>query len=547
MRRACERHLADLERSERKESRWVYDAAKGDRFCKFFEGLPHVKDDFRGHASRRETFHLEPWQLFIFCSIFGWVDRKQGFRRFTDAYIEVPRKNGKTPMAAGVALYCLTADEEFGAEVFAAASSKEQAGEVFFAARNMTLACPELREAFGVWVNSASLVVQETSASFKMLKGDPGDGPAPHCVTADEYHEYKTNRVIEWAKTGMMSRRQPLLVRITTAGTDPASPCYDMHLEVQEVLDGRRVNERLFGIIYTVDSGVDWKSMEAVRMANPNYGVSVNPEQINEDQFQARQSSAKQVAFKTKNLNIWQNESKPWINMEYWDACRDSTLAVADFAQELGVEAVDLASRSDTTSTVRLFKRLLSNKETGADEEHYYCFARHYLNEAQVRDERNKHFLEWVNQGYLIETPGTVTDYLRVNDDIAADANELLLRELVYDPYHAAPLVQFLQARPDWNQGVEAITVKQSWENMSAPMKEFEALVLTGRFHHDGNPVLAWMVGNTRCRISPRDDWYPVRANVTRKIDGTIAILLGLGRLMTMPVGAAASGTVRWL
>jgi phage terminase large subunit-like protein len=547
VRQACNRHLGDLERSNQQGYRWIYDEQKAHRFCEFFEGLPHVKDDFRGHASRRETFKLEPWQLFIFCSIFGWVDRKQGFRRFNDAYIEVPRKNGKTPMAAGAALYCLTADGEYGAEVFAAASSKDQAGEVFHAARNMAQACPDLREAFGVWVNAASLVVQSTGSVFKMLKGNPADGPAPHCVTADEYHEYLTNRVIEWASTGMTSRRQPLLFRITTAGTDPASPCYDMHLEVQEVLDGRRVNDRLFGIIYTVDKGVDWKSKKALKMANPNYGVSVNPDKIEEDQFQARQSSTKQVAFKTKNLNLWQNESKPWINMEYWDACKDDQMAIEDFAGDLGVNGVDLASRSDTVSTVRLFKRTLTNEESGAEEDHYYCFSRHYLNQTQVRDERNKHFAEWADAGFLIETEGNVTDYLRVNDDLAADANSLLLRELVFDPYHAAPLVQFLQARPDWNPSVEAVQVKQSWENMSPPMKEFEALILTKRFHHDGNPVLAWMVGNTRCRISPRDDWYPERKNVNRKIDGTIAILLGLNRLMGMEVAAPVRSTVLWV
>lgn len=547
MRLACQRHLDDLGKVGTDGYRWKYDERKAERFCRFFEGLPHVKDDFHGHASRRERFRLEPWQLFIFCSLFGWVDAKKGFRRFTDSYIEVPRKNGKTPMAAGAALYCLTADGEYGAEIFAAASSKEQAGEVFFAARSMALQCPELREAFGVWVNSASLVVQERGSSFKMLKGDPADGPAPHCVTADEYHEYKTNRVIEWAKTGMTSRRQPLLLRITTAGTDPASPCFEMHGEVQEVLEGRRTNERLFGIIYTVDKGVDWKSKKALKMANPNYGVSVNPEQIDEDQFQARQSATKQVSFKTKNLNIWQNESKPWINMEYWDACGDSELSIDDFEQDEGVVAVDLASRSDTVSTVRLFKRTLPTGKDGEDETHYYAFSRHYLNSAQVRDERNKHYLDWAERQYLIETEGNVTDYLRVNDDLAADAESLILRELVFDPYHAAPLVQFLQARPDWNQGVEVVQLKQTEENMSPAMKEFEALVLSKRFHHDSNPVLAWMIGNTRCRISHRENWYPERKNVSRKIDGTIAIILGLNRLMQLELDRYTDPVVRWV
>jgi phage terminase large subunit-like protein len=544
---ACTRHLDDLEKSKDQSFPWIFSEEKAEIFCRFFEGLPHVKDDFQGHASRGETFKLEPWQIFIFCCVFGWLDRSDSLRRFTDVYIEVPRKNGKTPMAAGVALFCLTADGEFGAEIFAGASSKEQAGEVFQAARKMALACPDFREAFEVWVNSASIVVQSTGSTFKALKADPADGPAPHCTIADEYHEYLTNRLIEWHKNGSVSRKQPLLFRITTAGTDPASPCFEMHTEVQEVLEGKRTNERLFCIIHTVDKGVDWKSKKAVMMANPNYGVSVNPKTIEEEQFQARQSATKQVAFKTKNMNIWQNEARPWINMERWDACYDATLSIDDFASDEGIGGVDLASRSDTVSTVRMFKRELPTGKDSELEPHYYCFSRHYLNSEQVRDEKNKHFLDWAEKGFLIETEGNVTDYLRVNEDLAADSAELIIRELVFDPYHASPLVQFLQARADWNQGTECISVKQTVENFSPAMKEFEALILSRRFHHDGNPVLAWMVGNTRCKVSNYDHWYPERKDVTRKIDGTIAILLALGRLMQMDVNGYSPVEVRWV
>jgi phage terminase large subunit-like protein len=548
VRLACKRHLDDRRASRRKDYRWRFDESKATRFCRFFEGLPHVKDDFQGHAARRECFHLEDWQCFIFCCVFGWVDKAKDFRRFTEAYIEVPRKNGKTPMGAGVGLYCLTADGEYGAEVFAGASSREQAASgLFEAARAMTQASEDLRRAFGVWVNVGSLVVADRNASFKTLKGNPQDGPAPHCVLADEYHEYKTNRLIEWSRTGMTSRRQPLLWEITTAGTNTASACYEKHLEVQEVLEGRRNNDRLFGVIYTVDKGVDWKSKKALMMANPNYGVSVNPEQIEHDQLQARQSATQQAAFKTKNLNIWLNAAQPWMNMEKWDACFDSEMRIEEFLSEPAVEAVDLASRSDTVSTACLYKRQLGTGKDGALEDHYYCFTRHYLNQEQVRDEKNKHFAEWVDQGYLIETPGNITDYLQVCDDLAADAAFRILRELVFDPYHAAPLVQFLRARGDWPQTVEVVDLKQTEENMSPAMKELEAAVLSRRFHHDGNPVLAWMMGNTRCRISGKDNWYPVRENVARKIDGTVAIILGLNRLMQLELDEYTTPEVRWI
>ena len=189
----------------------------------------------------------------------------------------------------------------------------------------------------------------------------------------------------------------------------------------------------------------------------------------------------------------------------------------------------------------------MTNEETGEEQDHYYCFTSHYLNEAQVRDERNKHYLDWVEKGHLVETPGNVTDYVRVVDDLARDANELMLRELAFDPFHAEPLVQFLQARGDWNQSVECMGIRQTWENLSPPMKEFEALISARRFHHDGNPVLAWMIGNTRCKIGRSDDWYPERKNVTRKIDGTIAILLALNRLMKIEADSYTEPRIRWI
>jgi phage terminase large subunit-like protein len=544
---ACKRHRTDLRASKRKNFRWHYDEARADRFIRFHEALPHVKDDFKGHAAHRDKFHLEDWQCFIYCSIFGWVDKKEAFRRFNDAYVEVPRKNGKTPGAAAVGLYGLCADGEYGAEIFAGAASKDQAGEVFDCARSMALGSPELRAAFGVWVNANSLVIQEKNASFKKLKGQPADGPAPHIVTGDEYHEYKTNRLMEWARTGMTSRRQPLLFRITTAGTDTASPCYEMHLEVKEVLEGRRKSDRLFGIIYSIDKGVDWKTKKALLMANPNYGVSVNPNQIAEDQVQARQSASKQASFKTKNLNIWMNAAQPWMNMERWDECLDLEMRLEDFCEDPCIIAVDLASRKDTISTPRLFKRKLPTGKDESLEDHYYCFSRHYLNSEQVRDEKNTHFADWVEHGFMIETEGNITDYGRVNDDLAADANSLIVRELVFDPYHAAPVVQFLTAREDWPGTVEIMDLKQTVENMSAPMKEFEAAVLSKRFHHDGNAALAWMIGNTRCRISDGENWYPIRENVQRKIDGTVAIILGINRLMQLELETYQSTEIRWL
>ena len=277
-------------------------------------------------------------------------------------------------------------------------------------------------------------------------------------VINDERHEQKTDRVIEWARTGAVSRRQPLLLSITTAGTDTAVPCYQASLEAKEVLEGRRVNDRLFCIVYALDKKVDWKSEKALRMTNPNYGVSINPATLKNEQSQARQSAAKQAVFKTKHENIWLNAAAPWINMEQWDDCCDRDMRIEDFRDESCIVSVDLASRTDTVSTARGFKRKLRTGKDGELEDHYFYFTRHYLNHEKVRDERHPHFADWADRGYLIETPGNVTDYGMVASDLAADAASLMIREIVFDPYHAMPLVQLgLVQREDWPSAIEIV------------------------------------------------------------------------------------------
>ncbi len=526
VRQACRRHLGDLKRSKRRDYRWKFDEAKANRFCRFAEAFPHVKNDFHGNAARRELIRLEPWQIFIGCSIFGWVDKAKGFRRFSEAYVEVPRKNGKTTLAALIALYCFAAEGESGAEVFIAATSRDQAGDIFRTVKLLAESSSDFRDAFGVWVNSFSLVIQSLAAALKILKGNPADGPSPYCTISDEFHEHPTDRIAEWHRTGAQARQQALLLQVTTSGSDTSSPCYNRHLDVQDVLSGRRFDDRLFCIIFTVDKEIDWTSKQAIVMANPNYGVSVNPETIEAHHFQAQQSAMQQNAFKTKNLDIWVDQKVAWINMVKWNACADPMLKIEDFLEDDCKEAVDLASKTDTVSIVRMFRREIDG------EQHYYCFSRHYLNAERVRDKRNTHFLEWASKGYLIETPGNVTDYLQVCDDLVDDANQVMLRELVFDPFHAGPLIQILQAREDWVQGVEIAELKQCEENTSNAMKEFEAVVLSGRFHFDGNPLLTWMVGNTICRVSQREYWYPVRENVERKIDGAVAIIFAMNRWM---------------
>ena len=528
---ACQRHLDDLQRSSRGGWDYVFEPKRALRAVKFIEALPHVKGRW---ATKGELIKLEPWQLFIICCLFGWIERRTGFYRFQLAYICVPRKNTKSTMAAGIGLFKLAADGEYGAEVYSGATTEKQAWEVFRPAKQMAERTPQLLEAFGITVNAKSLTIFGNGSRFEPVIGNPGDGASPSCAVVDEYHEHLSDSLYNTMLTGMGAREQPLLLVITTAGSDRSGPCYALQSDVQRMLDGKIKNERLFGIVYTIDETDDWKSEGALIKANPNFGVSVGADWLREQQQAAIQSARKQNIFKTKHLDCWVNADVAWMNMAAWDRLADPTLTLSDFERDECFVAIDLASRIDIAAKVRLFRRQIEGKD------HYYCFPTFFLNEAAVEEKRNQSYAGWANEGRLTVTPGNITDYAWIADDLVADAGRFRVREVPYDPWQGAGLVQFVQAREDWTQTAEFVEVRQSVQNHSPAMKELEALVLDGRLHHDGDPVLGWMIGNVVCHRDAKDNIYPRKEREENKIDGAVALIMALGRAMANPdVGSA--------
>ncbi|EHS1339915.1 terminase large subunit, partial [Salmonella enterica subsp. enterica serovar Java] len=249
---ACQRHIDDMAAEKSKRFRYRFDKDMAEKAAKFIQLLPHTKGEW---AFKRMPITLEPWQLFIVCCAFGWVQKGTKLRRFREVYTEIPRKNGKSAISAGVALYCFTCDNEFGAEVYSGATTEKQAWEVFRPARLMCKRTPLLVEAFGIEVNASNLNRPEDGARFEPLIGNPGDGASPHCAIVDEYHEHPTDALYTTMLTGMGARRQPLMWAITTAGYNIEGPCYDKRREVIEMLNGSVPNNELFGVIYTVDEG----------------------------------------------------------------------------------------------------------------------------------------------------------------------------------------------------------------------------------------------------------------------------------------------------
>lgn len=513
---------------------FIFRPERADRACRFIEKLRHTKGIW---AARREKFLLSDWEIFIVCSLFGWIEKEGGNTRFWKAYIEVPRKNGKSPFAAAIGLYKFAAEGEFGAEVYSGATTEKQAWEVFRPARLMCRADPELCKAFGIEVNAKGLYIPANGSRFEPIIGKPGDGASPSCPIVDEYHEHDTRALYDAMETGIIGRVNPLLLVITTAGSNLAGPCYGLHLDAQKVLDGVLENDRLFCIIFAADVGDDWKSELALRKSNPNYGVSVDPKKLAAAQVEAIQSASKQNTFKTKHENIWCNAAVAWMNLDKWNAAADPSLKLQDFLQDDCIAALDLASRVDLTSKVLLFRRKIPGDGLQL-KDHYYCFSSHYLNEAKIieaSDTSNASYQGWVHDGWLTQTPGNITDYGLVAEDLIEDVQAINgLREGAHDPYHAAALIQFIEAREDWPRpaGKFFVEVRQTVQSISPAMKELEAVIADGRFHHDGNPVMTWEMANVVAYRDAKENIYPRKDRVENKIDGPVATMMALARWM---------------
>jgi phage terminase large subunit-like protein len=547
VKQACRRHLTDLERAESGKFEYIFDPASGSRVCEFIEALPHPKGKW---AAKRELINLGSWQIFIDVSLFGWVERDDPTRyRFRDAYIEVPRKNGKTTgFSAGIELYKFAADGECGAEVYIGATSEDQAKRTgFSAARTMALRSKALCEAFGITVNTKSLTRDDGSV-LKPVIARPGDGDSPSCAVCEEYHEHPTSELYDTMKTGMGARENPLALIVTTAGFNRAGPCYAVRQEVQKVLEGTLVNERLFGIIYTIDredlieNGGDPFSEATLRKANPNFGISIDPKFLLDEARKAKESSRRQNTFLTKHLDVWVNAAVSWMNMAQWDELADPTLKIEDFYGEEGITGVDLANRIDLASKVIVFRRFICDGENGASRDHYYIFCTSYLNAAKVEDSKGEHYQGWEKDGYLVKTPGNVTDYNRIGDDLLEDAQKFFIRQIPHDPHHAAALVQFIQAREDWPQDVEFVEILPTRGNFSPAMKELEAAVLEKRIHHNGDPVLAWAMSNVVALSDARENLFPDKEAPENKIDPAVALIMAMRQWILSDVDGSAPG-----
>lgn len=512
---ACDFYLKELRRSKDNEDfPYYFDKQAAEKVLKFKQMMPHTKGEW---ARKGLLLELEPWQCFFNMNVFGWKKKENNLRRYRKAILFVPRKNGKSAEAATTGLYMLTADGEYGAEVYSGATTEKQAHEVFKPAQIMAKKETDFREYFGVEVNAQTIVVPENGSKFECLIGNPNDGSSPSCAIVDELHEHKDSRLYETMETGMGSREQPLILVITTAGDNLSGICYQMMLDAQKSLDGIIEDNETFALIYTIDKDDDWKSKDALIKANPNYGVSIRADFLESQQKGAITSARKQSSFLTKHLNVWVGSREAFFNMQKWSDCADKNLNLDDFKGRRAYIGLDLASKVDIAALVIVIP--LGDGE-------YAVFNKSYLPEETILN-GNESYQGWQVDGWLTQTEGQMIDFKYIQSDILQLCKELDVQEVAYDPHQATMLVTSLM-----DEGVPVVEVGATVLNFSEPMKQLEAMTRTGQLKHCDDPCFNWMMSNVVAKQDAKDNVYPRKERDENKIDGAVALIMAIGRAM---------------
>jgi len=512
---ACERHLRDLKRG--RNSGYYFDQRAAERAIDFFAFLKHSKGEWAGRR-----FELEPWQLFIIGCLFGWKNTADGLRRFRKAYIELPRKNGKSTLGAGIGMYLFVADGEPGAEVYTAATKRDQAKIVHSEATRMVKKSPTLRRR--VHVTNQNLSIEKTSSKYEPLgaDGDTMDGLNVHGAIIDEIHAHKTRDVVDVLDTATGSRRQPLIVELTTAGYDRHSICWEEREHTAQVLRGTINDPSWFGIIYGIDEGDDWRDPKIWAKANPNYGVSVKPQDLERKSRKALEVPAYQNTFRRLHLDQWTRQESRWLDINVWD---ETAGALVEFEQLKGRDCfagLDLASTTDLASLNLIFPPADPVKGVYITVP-FFWIPGDNIEERGLRD--RVPYREWVDAGLITATEGNVIHYDAIRGKILELQEIVNIRELAFDRWGATQLSQQLD-----DAGLTVIPFGQGYASMSPPTKQLLALCLERRLRHGGNPVLRWMADNMVVKTDPAANVKPDKEKSTEKIDGMVAMIMALDR-----------------
>jgi phage terminase large subunit-like protein len=492
----------------------------------FARYLHHTKGEWAGRP-----FQLLEWQRRdIIEPLFGWK-RQDGTRRYRTVWIEVPKKNGKSALIAGIALYMLFADGEPGAEIYSAAADRFQTRNVFEEAKRMVLMSPALRRRAEVF--KYAITVPATASSYHALSSDAEtkDGLNPHAALVDEVHRWRDRTLWDVLLQGMAARRQPLFIAITTAGKDRHSLCWEEHEYALKVRSGVFDDPTHLAVIYAADPSDDWTSEETWRKANPSYGDTVKPEFLREACTKAQASPARAATFKRLHLNLWTEEHVTWLDLARWDKCTvPETFDLDRLRGQPCWIGLDLASTTDLAALAAVF-RLPS--APGADEAsdgqpHYFvrvwCWAP-ADRLAELEQANRAPYVAWASSGRLLTTPGEVIDHEAIRQRVYELAAAYDVREIAADPWNAHETLARLE-----EEGLTVFAHRQGFASLSYPTKTFEALVLAQRLWHEEDPILRWCVSNTAVIEDPAGNQKPSKRHSSGKIDAVVAAVMALGR-----------------
>lgn len=512
VRLAGRRHLDDLEHGPERGLR--FDAERAWHAVRFFSFLRLSEGEHAG-----KPFTLQDWQEFIVASLFGWVGA-DGYRRFRTAYIEIGKGNGKSPMAAAICLYGLIADGEPGAQVYAAAVTRDQAGIMFTDAKNMVLASPDLQRIVDVNVNN--LAVLGTNSFFRPVSSEARslDGKRVHIAALDEIHEHPSPLVVDKMRAGTKGRRQALILEITNSGYDRHSVCWQHHEYSIKVLQGVLQDDGWFGYVCALDEGDDWTDPSVWPKANPNLGISITYKYLEEQVREAVGMPAKQNIVKRLNFCIWTEQADRWIDLALWDEGAEP-IDEDELRGRTCYAGLDLARVHDLSALALVFPPMV-------EDERWKAIWRFWLPEEDMiaRSLRDRvPYDVWVRDGLIQTTPGNATDFRFIEHELVQLAGVYDIREVAYDRIFADGLIQDLMG-----EDIVVVPFGQGFRSMAAPTAELERLIRAKQLQHGGNPVARWMASNVAIAQDPAGGMKPAKDKSTERIDGIVALIMGIGR-----------------
>lgn len=495
----------------------VYDKSAADYAVAFIENLCHTKGTWDG-----KPFELIDWQEQIIRDLFGTL-KPNGYRQFNTAYIEIPKKQGKSELAAAVALLLTCGDGEERAEVYGCAADRQQAAIVFDVAADMVRMCPALSKRVKILASQKRLIYTPTNSFYQVLSAEAYSkhGFNIHGVVFDELHTQPNRKLFDVMTKGSGdARMQPLYFLITTAGTDTHSICYETHQKAKDIIEGRKIDPTFYPVIYGADESDDWTNPKVWKKANPSLDITVGIDKVKAACESAKQNPGEENAFRQLRLNQWVKQAVRWMPMEKWDKC---AFAVDEDELEGRVcyGGLDLSSTTDITAFVLVFPPL-------DEEDKYIILPYFWIPEDNLTLRVNRDHVPydvWERQGYLQTTEGNVVHYSFIEKFIDRLGERFNIREIAFDRWGAVQMVQNLES-----MGFTVVPFGQGFKDMSPPTKELMKLVLEQKIAHGGHPVLRWNMDNIYIRTDPAGNIKADKEKSTEKIDGAVATIMALDR-----------------